>query len=52
MSNDERLRVLHGFDRAARLEQTDVDDSRELRTALNGPDPRGPGNGHDIRYRE
>jgi hypothetical protein len=52
MNSDQRLRVLRGFDRAARLEQSDVEDARGLRTALNGLDRRGPDNGLGIRYRE
>lgn len=52
MSSDERIRVLRRFDRAARIEQTDVEEARELRTALNGLDPLGPDDGHGARYRE
>jgi hypothetical protein len=38
MSSNERLRVLGLFDRAARLEQADLEEARELR-ALDGAGP-------------
>lgn len=52
MDSDERLRVLRGFDRTARLDQTDTEDARELRTAPTERDRLHPDNGHDARYRE
>ena len=46
LNDDERLSVLHRFDRAARLAETDVEEARRFRTALDGLDSRGPGNGY------
>jgi cellulose biosynthesis protein BcsQ len=43
--NDERLSVLHRFDRAARLAEADAVEARKLRTALNRSDSRGTGTG-------
>jgi cellulose biosynthesis protein BcsQ len=51
MSSDERLRTLHRFDRAARLEQADMDEIRRYRSALNEVGHRGDGPDGGAGYR-
>jgi hypothetical protein len=51
MSSDERLRTLHRFDRASRLEQADVVEVRRHRSALDEVRPRGDGHDGGAGYR-